>query len=203
MDFEIQFKFAGRLLPGERILWTGQPGQGVIFTARDIPLTLFFLVWTGFPTFGVVSQGLKGNWAFPIFALPFLVVGTYMLVFRYFFDVWIRARTFYAITDRRVLIWRDAPGPWRSFMALDRSRIDVTEWAGSPERGTVYLADSAALRAGSFRTSGFQLQNTRPQFYAIAEPERVFNLLQQPVQGNLRPPAPATSGAGADLANPW
>lgn len=201
MDFEIQFKFAGRLLPGERILWTGQPGQGVIFTARDIPLTLFFLVWTGVPTFGVVSQGLKGNWAFPIFALPFFVVGTYMLVFRYFFDAWMRARTFYAITDRRVLIWRDAPGPWHSFMALDRSRIDVTEWMGSPERGTVYLAGSAALGPGGFTTSGLQLQNTRPQLYAIAKPEQVFGLLQQPVQGNLHQPQTAASSVGP--ANPW
>ena len=58
MQYEILPKLTGRLLPGERILWAGRPGQGLIFTAADIPLTLFFLFWAGLPAFGVVSEGL-------------------------------------------------------------------------------------------------------------------------------------------------
>jgi hypothetical protein len=43
--------FQGLLLKGERIIWLGQPAQGLLFTSKDgfmVPLSLFFL---GFSVF--------------------------------------------------------------------------------------------------------------------------------------------------------
>ena len=43
--------FRGRLLAGERVMWSGRPARGVMFTARDIFLVPFSVVWVGFAIF--------------------------------------------------------------------------------------------------------------------------------------------------------
>jgi len=42
---------SGRLLPGERMLWSGSPGQGIIFTPRDICGS----AWKRDPVSGVIG----------------------------------------------------------------------------------------------------------------------------------------------------
>ncbi|MFG1345683.1 hypothetical protein V5F59_12380 [Xanthobacter autotrophicus DSM 431] len=171
MQIEMQQKLAGRLLPGERLLWAGRPRRGLMFVGSDVPVTLFFLAWTGIPLAGVVSEGLgKGHWAFSIFALPFLAVGFYMLFLRYLHDAWLRARTFYAVTDRRLLIWRE--GPWSSFRSYDRAGLNEMELLENGARGTI--------RFGRTAIGGrHQVSDSRPAFLGIEDARGVFDLLQR------------------------
>ncbi len=46
---------SGRLLGGERVAWSGRPVQGILFTARDIFLIPFSLIWCGFAVFWEAS----------------------------------------------------------------------------------------------------------------------------------------------------
>lgn len=98
--------------PGERLLWSGQPRGGLRFRAQDLFLIPFSLVWGGFAVFWeVIALTAVAHHApfpvsliFPLFGLPFVAVGLYMIVGRFFVDARTRARTFYGVTNERLLI---------------------------------------------------------------------------------------------------
>lgn len=87
------------LQPGEVLLWKGAPPQGVVLRLADLLVIPFALLWTGFALFAGVDSG--ADW---FFALPFLAVGLYLVVGRFWVDARMRAATLYGVTDRRVLI---------------------------------------------------------------------------------------------------
>src|SRR6185369_2341404 len=108
--FQSSQRFQPYLFTGERVLWTGQPRQGIALTAKDTFLIPFSLLWGGFAIFWNV-----GVWSFPgqgpplafrLFGVPFLVIGLYFIVGRFFHDAYVRKNMFYAVTDQRVLVLR-------------------------------------------------------------------------------------------------
>src|SRR5262245_55185927 len=72
-----------RLDRGEKLLWTGQPVQGLLFTGMDWYLIPFSLVWLGI-TLGVFNASQTRNDAIsnPM-AWLFIAIGIYLLVGRY------------------------------------------------------------------------------------------------------------------------
>jgi hypothetical protein len=107
--------FSSELLPGEIIEWTGQPNRSIIFHREDWFVIPFSLMWGGFAIFWLLgASGLWDIWQskpthpFQIFGViwgtPFVVVGQYMIWGRFFHQRWKRARTYYALTNRRALI---------------------------------------------------------------------------------------------------
>jgi hypothetical protein len=100
------------LNPGERILWQGQPDSSIWFTRSDVITLPFSLVLTGFASllvlnfFGVIVADPKSvhDPIAMIFSVTLLVVGLYMLIGRFFYKAFLKRRTYYAITDARVLM---------------------------------------------------------------------------------------------------
>jgi hypothetical protein len=93
------------LEPGERLLWSGFPVQGIRFSILDVFLIPFSLVWGG----GAIlweSMAILGHapWEFALFGIPFVMLGIYIIAGRFVSDTTARARTIYAVTDQRVLI---------------------------------------------------------------------------------------------------
>jgi hypothetical protein len=146
--------FRGRLLPGERIVWSGRPAQGVLFTGRDVFLIPFSLVWCGFAIFwtvlaatGTMATGRADVAWFPLFGLPFVCVGLYFVAGRFLVDAWIRSGVRYALTDRRVLIARS--GPLADFTAVNLDRLpDARLSERRNGRGTIRFGQPAALWGG-------------------------------------------------------
>jgi hypothetical protein len=95
---------------GERLLWKGRPRGGIRLRAADIFLIPFTLFWAGFAFFsGFVAfrQVLqKGSAAWPALVpiAPFILIGLYIFIGRFFVDAMMRARTEYALTNRRAII---------------------------------------------------------------------------------------------------
>lgn len=188
--------FSQRLLPGERILWLGGPGQGIRFTSRDMFLVPFSFLWGGFAIFwemSVISAGAP--LVMRLFGIPFVLVGLFMIGGRFWADAYLRANTAYAVTDKRVLVSRAGRWPKFSAMSLDRlPDVSVSETAGG--RGTVRFGAERSWWAGG-TSAGWSiwLPSLDPtlQFLDIADAAAVFSLVQAQ---SLRS-APAAPGVSA------
>ena len=92
------------LAPLEQVLWSGRPRQGMLLRASDALQIPFSLFWCGFIAFwehGVIEAG---SVFMMLWGIPFILVGAYLLIGRFFHDAWLRAYTDYAVTSQRVLI---------------------------------------------------------------------------------------------------
>jgi hypothetical protein len=100
----------------ERLLWGGRPAQGIKLRKHDVFLIPFSLVWCGFAIFWTVAAtvgvfaGIKsgsvpaGTIIFPLFGLPFVLVGMHLVFGRFLADAKERGKTFYGVTDKRIVI---------------------------------------------------------------------------------------------------
>lgn len=171
---------ANRLMPGEKLLWRGQPGQGLRLSPRDGLLIPFSLAWCGFAVFweSTVAR-TNAPWFFLLWGGMFVAVGVYFVIGRFIFDAWLRFNTQYAVTDRRVLILRS--GAFSSFVALSREQMPQTQLTESANgRGTIVFGQPASAWAGN-RLRGFTpALDPTPQFIAIENARSVFETIQRP-----------------------
>ncbi len=116
---EFREKIKQELESDERMEWIGQPNPSR-YRWQALPIMIFGLFWTGFSVFwvcgalyGVLSSShSKVAFLFPLFGLPFVLIGIGMLLA----PVWLcrqAKKTVYLLTDRRAVIIRGG----RSFSA--------------------------------------------------------------------------------------
>src|SRR5436853_5210270 len=90
---------------GEQLLWAGQPRRGICFREADMFMIPFSLLWAGFAVFWEVEAFRdSAPYFFRFWGIPFILAGADLVVGRFVWDTWRRARTFYGVTDHRVLI---------------------------------------------------------------------------------------------------
>lgn len=133
--------------PDEEVVWHGwqlarvQPRMFLIYVFA-IPWTAFSLLWTGLAASAIMGAGEDGpgliGWAFPLFGLPFIAIGLWMLAGP-FLPLFVRGRVLYVVTDRRVLrlsYWREL-----AVKAVPAERIGLAERQEKPDgTGTLSLA---------------------------------------------------------------
>ncbi|MBO9714381.1 hypothetical protein [Sphingomonas sp.] len=166
-----------RLARGERLLWSGRPRQGIVFTPSDVLMIPFSLLWGGFAFFWETMVILSdAPIFFRLWGVPFVLVGSYIIAGRFFHDAWVRAHSWYAVTDRRVLILRT--GPLGELTALDiRSLPDLQLRLGWSGRGTILFAEAWQNRPWDRHASWGPASSRTPQFTMIRDAERVFDLI--------------------------
>jgi hypothetical protein len=172
--------FAQRQMAGERILWTGRPSGGLLFTALDWFLVPFSAVWLGFvlvPISGMVS-GPSQDVGGMIFMLMFVIIGLFALFGRFLVDAWIRRGTQYALTDRRILISR--PAPFRAFIAVGLAQLpDVQLNERGDGSGTIRFGPGRSLWSRQGLNIWMPSVDSVPQFLAIGSARQVFDRVQQ------------------------
>ena len=159
------------LVPGERVLWEGQPG-GTLLTPGWIGGLLFGVLFVGFSLFweySVITGG--GGWFFVLFGAVFLLGGLRAVLWPVIGRRRRLRSTWYAVTDQRVLsVYRAGAGQPEVDGAFLRNLPGVTVRHGRNGRGTVYFAASVP-RPSDEGTP--QVLN----FIDVADPDRVARMV--------------------------
>jgi hypothetical protein len=135
------------LQPGEKLLWSGRPNPkrmawqlpNIIAVVFAIPFTLFAIFWMCLALLPMAAffsaaepsqmEGAAFSLCFPLFGLPFLLVGLVMLTAPY----WAYRRALkmvYGLTDRRALILTTGKSiSVKSYSDEDIDNIERTEQA--------------------------------------------------------------------------
>jgi hypothetical protein len=105
MNLEVERIIASELAAGERLLWSGQPRQGIRAEKGDCVAIPVSLMWCGFALFWEHTALTKRapSW-FPLWGAAFVGFGLYLVFGRFFVDALRRAKTFYGLTSRRTII---------------------------------------------------------------------------------------------------
>jgi hypothetical protein len=170
---------SGLLLPGERIIWSGQPGGGLVLTSRDAFLIPFSLLWCGFAIFWTITATRGGAPAFfYLWGVMFVCLGLYFVAGRYVVDAWMRRGIRYALTDRRILIRR--PGAFGRFTAIGLNQLpEATLSERGDGRGTIRFGAATPVWGSRGMSAWTPAFDPTPQFIAIENCRHVFDLIQQ------------------------
>ena len=116
IDPQASMKLQPELMSGESIFWSGMPNPSVIFHSADWVMVPFSLLWGG----GVLFMGAESfgwwhgkpdttrTWDFGMIAIAaFIAMGQYSIWGRFVVDAWLKRRTYYAVTDRRILLLQE------------------------------------------------------------------------------------------------
>ena len=127
---------------GENLLWTGQPPRGFRLRAKDAFLIPFSILWCGFAVswelmtlgilfkFGSRNSGSASpfSFIFPLFGIPFVLIGLYMLFGRFIVDAMKRKKTYYGITNERIIIIEGVSSQKvNSYMLNNLSSVTLTK----------------------------------------------------------------------------
>jgi hypothetical protein len=176
VDHQIYQQVSQELQQGEHIEWIGQPYPGR-YARGFAKIVLFALPWTAFSLFWIAAAAgfripdfREGFDFFPLFGLPFLLIGITMLLrpLREYFKA---HRIVYAVTNRRALILQLGKSKKITGYSIDEIG-QVTRIENAEGIGDLYFSVNSPVminRTGRFRRIGFR---------AIAQPKQAEAHLQ-------------------------
>lgn len=172
---------------GEKLLWAGVPQQGIVFRGSDLLMVPFSLLWAGFAVFWEymalfpmhhVREAGPFDIVFPLFGLPFVGIGLYMVVGRFFVEAKLRSKTFYGLTDQRVIILSGLFK--RTEKSLNIKTLNELSFAERADgSGTITFGTPNPM---AFMVVSNPLMNrsaaTTPQFDRINDAKSVYGLIR-------------------------
>ena len=169
-----------QLSAGESVLWTGRPRQGLVLRGADAFLIPFSLLWGGFAFFWEFSVVRGGAPAFfALWGVPFVLIGLYLIVGRFFFEARLRASTVYALTSERVLIVSGVFA--RRVRSLNlRTLAELSLNQGRGDEGTISFGGGSPFAAMFGGLPGWPGagRHVGPQFELLADAKGVFEKIR-------------------------
>jgi len=176
---------------GEALLWSGQPQKGLRLRSQDLFLIPFSLMWGGFAIFwefSVITHPGKCDGSTGLFmtlwGIPFVCIGLYFIFGRFFADAYNRSRTFYGVTNERIIILSGIFSRQVKSLQL-RTLSDISLNQGSGDVGTITFGPSQNTM-NIFMPSGSWPGAARyapPSFDLIERPKEVYNIIRQAQKG--------------------
>jgi hypothetical protein len=176
------------LASGERLLWRGSPAKGIRLQPSDALMVPFSLMWGGFAIFWEYSvlhmptrppkPESDPSMFMALWGIPFVLIGLYIIVGRFFFDAFARSRTVYAVTNQRVLIITSVWSKEIKSLSL-RTLSEMSLSERSDGSGTITFGPVPAFNAAW--VPGWPGANKRaaPAFRFVAGARQVHDLIQK------------------------
>lgn len=169
------------LSPGEQVLWSGQPRQGLVLRGSDALMIPFSVLWAGFAFFWMYGAAKSGApLPFVLFGVPFVLVGIYIVIGRFFVEARQRAATYYAVTTERVLISSGVFSRKTKSLSL-RTLTDLTLSSAAEGRGSIGFGAAGPfgnLFGGMSGWPGAE-QYIGPRFDLIDDARSVYELIRK------------------------
>lgn len=167
-----------KLLPGERVLWRGQPGKIFVLRSKEFFLIPFSLLWAGFAVFWNATVWTdRAPFFFRLWGLPFLFAGFYIAIGRFVVDGYRLKRLRYWITNQRVVLARDGSG---SIQSLDIRHLPPQSIRERPDGSGTLLFGEESLMGGRNNFGIWQATSSSPpRMIAISNVAGVYHLIQQ------------------------
>jgi len=186
---------------GERILWIGQPDTSIVLTRADIllvPISLWLGIYTLSWGLEYLEKSLTGAGSpvgtFLVFTegIAMVMVGLYVTLGRFVYKNWRKRRTYYAVTDQKVLAVTNT-WPKKVFAELISDLPDVRRFIHSNGIGTVtfgrsYFMASWCSNTGINCSSGFDALDLIA-FHDIKAADYVYELVNKLRSESQNPPA--------------
>ena len=162
---------AAQLGSGERLLWAGRPRQGIFLRPSDGYLIPFSLLWGGFAIYweyGVITS--ESPFLYSIWGIPFVLIGLHIMLGRFFVDAQQRSKTYYGLTNQRVIIVHGLLS--RAVKSLQlRTVSDISLDERADGRGTITFGGADARSAAP----GWPGADQAPTFDSIPQARDVFD----------------------------
>jgi hypothetical protein len=189
--------FNNYLSKSEYIIWFGKPETTIYFTHSDfilIPFSLLFgipaILWE-IQTFNMIQ---KNGLADFYYGIPFLIMGLYLLFGRFIFKKWKKKRTYYAITNKRIIIMTNIWGTHFNNMVIS-SILKISKKINSIGVGTLVFKEHSSILGLLFRfhisvnNTGLDIlpfYSSEIGFYDIQNAEKVYNLIKEQLNVQLK-----------------
>lgn len=162
---------------GERLLWTGRPRPGLRLSSATMRSLLGSAIWAALAIFFAINIWRDGiSPSSLLTSMAFVAFAVYNTVGRVGLGWWLRSRTRYAVTDRRVLIIEGGAQP-----AIQSVDLTPTTPIGADLRddgsGTLTFVGSqlAPVGRGGRRTR----RRPPPAFDDIPDAQQAYAVIQQ------------------------
>jgi len=168
-----------QLSPGERLVWSGQPRLGLRLRPSDAFAIPFSLLWCGFAIFWETSVvTTHAPFFFKLWGIPFVLAGLYIVFGRFFVDARSRGRTFYGVTNERIIIVSGAFSRQIKSMQL-RTLNDISLTERADGSGTITFGPQSLM--AQRLPSGWPgaRQYAAPAFEMIECAKEVYELIRQ------------------------
>lgn len=168
------------LQASERLMWSGKPNPAILLTKADIFLIPFSFLWFGFflSVAGDIFTSID-KMPFPFFLFPFffLIVGSYISIGRFVYKYFRKKKTYYFLTDKRVIIITDFLG--KNIQAAFLKEIPTINKSVNGKGMGSLVFGNQNMQAAMYGNTGMELfgafnTNPIPAFYDIPNVQEVY-----------------------------
>ena len=162
----------------EQLLWSGRPPRGMMLRSSDLFMIPFSLIWGSFAVLWTLGAALSAG-CFGLFGIPFALFAMYLMFGRFWVDAYLRQRTRYALTDKRIII----SGGLFSEQFTSVNLCMVTQISLKIEqsgKGTITFGPIST----NWQFRGIPINRMSPTFESIRNARQVYSRILEAQQAN-------------------
>ena len=171
MDYMDNYQFCRPyIIAGESILWKGKPEKGNIFTRRELVMLPFSLMVCGFSLFWEFMAMQTGQLFVILWGLPIVAIGIYMLIGRYLQSAYLRSKTFYVVTNKKIIVKKGNRISMYDGQDLPPMEVEIHKNGN----GTILFWEDVYTRRGRRRSTYIALENLKD----VAQAQNAISMME-------------------------